>query len=413
MVMSKLSSRKSGAKWVPQIVLLLDHDARVISVNRSLAGTSFSTVADAEELELHDHIHSGCRGDCKFKELWTKAWGSLETRDSLEWEISDSMLDKMLRLNLSKPQMAREVVHERRRRHAVLTITDITKYRMEYDALLQREAKLVKLLQKQGVNLAYSRLEDTLTGTDIRTLPNFDRRKRGFGHQVIRAQENERKRIASDLHDGLAQTLGVVKYSIETSLELLKRQNNDLDVSAFDIVIDQIKGALDEVRRISSNLSPSMLDDFGVMVALEWLCNELESNHPHLRAKHSICIDEGDIPDLIKIAIYRLVQEALNNASRHADAKVVEIKLETSVNGVELTVRDDGHGFDLDDARLHDSDRLGLGLRSMRERVEATGGSFEIESSPKKGTWIHALWGADELDLLCDEAVLDGVDGDR
>ena len=164
--------------------------------------------------------------------------------------------------------------------------------------------------------------------------------------------------------------------------------------------IDQIKDAVDEIRRISNNLAPSMLEDFGVCVALEWLCKEIRSQYTELDTHCETFIDEGETPNLVKIAIYRVVQEALSNASRHASATRVDVSLDSTGEGVRLMIRDNGTGFDQMDEKHSSAGGSGLGLRSMREHVEATGGTFDIESEPGQGVIISAEWAEAELNLI-------------
>ena len=382
--------------------MLLDEDARVLNVNRSLSGTSFASISDAEYQPLHRQLHPDCDGKCKFKDFWTRAWAGLETRDSIEWELHDPLLEQLLRLNLSRSPTPQNINYDRRRRHAILTITDITKYRHEYESLIEREQVLVKLLLEQGVRLRdFGDADfDEKGDTGNRLMAGYAKKERSSSRQVILAQENERKRIASDLHDGIAQTIGVVKYNIEASVARLVEQNPDMDVSMFDSSIDQLKAAVDEVRRISNNLAPSMLEDFGVCVALDWLCNEFTTHHAKVSAFCSTCIDEGDTSDLVKIAIYRVVQEALNNSSKHATATRIDVSLDATGERIRLIIADNGSGFDLQAARRSITGKSGLGLSGMRERVEATGGTFDIESAPGQGVVICAKWAVTSMETI-------------
>jgi signal transduction histidine kinase len=388
------SSQSFVLKRAPKIVLLLDEQSRVLNVNRSLAGTSFASISEIERQRLHRQLHPDCDETCHFQELWTRAWASLDDRDSIEWELNDTELKRLLRLNLSKPPTAVAVERERREQHALLIITDITRYRREHESLIEREQMLARLLQEQGATLDASAgivLDD---GGDANNglMEEYHKQDRSFRRQLILAQENERKRIASDLHDGIAQTISVVKYNIEASVARLAAENPAQDVSMFDGAIERLRAAVDEVRRVSSNLAPSMLEDFGLAVALEWLCKEFNSNCPQTLANCTLCIDECDTPDLVKISIYRLVQEALNNVSKHASATGVDISLTATLDGVGLTVADNGIGIDERKLKIEPAGRAYLGLRGMRERVEATGGAFDIESSPGEGVVIHAEW---------------------
>jgi len=393
-------SQTTGPKWAPQIVVLLDDETRVLNVNRSLAGTSFDSISETAPQRVHSQLHPDCDGKCRFNEMWDKAWNSLKTRDSIEWELDDPKISRLLRLNLSKTPAPSTIAYERRQRHKLLTITDITKYRREYELLVEQQQALIRLLMAQGLKSKSSEglPFDEAGDTGNRLMARYVKTERSLSRQLIQAQEKERKRIASELHDGIAQTIGVVKYRIEDSVASLARRYPDMDLSIFDGTVDEIKSLVDEVRRISSNLSPSMLEDFGIQVALEWLCKEFKNQNRGLEVGCSMRIGEGDTPELVKVAIYRVAQEALNNISKHSSATNVEASLVHSDSAVELVVADNGCGFEPNEAQRGYDGKAGLGLRSMRERVEATGGTFTLESTPEKGVVVRATWADEALD---------------
>ena len=393
-------SHTSGPKWAPQIVVLLDDETRVLSVNRSLAGTSFDSISETAQQRIHSQLHPDCNGKCRFNEMWNKAWASLKNRDSVEWEVDDPRISRLLRLYLSKTPAPTTIERERRQRHKLLTITDITKYRREYELLVEQQQTLIRLLMAQGLK-SQSSTEmpfDEAGDTGSRLMARYVKTERSLSRQLIQAQENERKRIGLELHDGIAQTIGVVKYRIEDCVASLARRYPDIDLSNFDGVVDEIKNLVEEVRRISSNLSPSMLEDFGIQVALQWLCEEFKNQNPGLEVSCSMRIGEGDTPELVKVAIYRVVQEAFNNISKHSSATNVEASLEHSNNALELIISDNGCGFEPKEAQCDYDGTSGLGLRNMRERVEATGGTFDLVSTPGNGVAVRAKWADEEPD---------------
>ncbi len=399
--MTDIISQSSGPRWAPQIVVLLDDETRVLSANRSLAGTSFDSISETAPQRVHSQLHPDCDGNCRFNKMWDKAWASLASRDSVEWELDDPELSRLLRFNLSRTPAPRNFEQERRQQHKLLTITDITKYRREYESLVEQQQALIRLLMTQGLKSGNSvdELFDESGDTGNRLMAGYVKTERSLSRQLILAQENERKRVAAELHDGLAQTIGVVKYRIEDSIVRLGEHYPDLDLSVLDASVEEIKGLLEEVRRISSNLSPSMLEDFGLHVALDWLCKEFKIQNPGLSFDCSMQIDEGDTPELLKIAVYRVAQEALNNIAKHASATQVYAFLESNDRGVELVIRDNGVGIDSAEANRGYDGKAGLGLRSMRERVEATGGNFELAAGKESGVEIRARWDAEHLEF--------------
>jgi signal transduction histidine kinase len=204
-------------------------------------------------------------------------------------------------------------------------------------------------------------------------------------------QEDERKRIAGELHDSVGQTLAALKYGIETVL--VKKDGGDL-AGAFNLLerfVPTLQRSIDETRGIYMGLRPPMLDSLGLLATLEWFCREFQSLHPSYRLELETNIKEEEIPDAVKIIIFRIVQEALNNAAKHSRAKRVNLLLTKSRSSIELTVKDDGEGFELDSALSHNGLKS-LGLAGMMDRAKLGGGTFSIESHPGKGTVLRASW---------------------
>ena len=371
-------------------------------VNRDLAGTGFANLTEDADATLHELIHLDCDGSCRFNTLLKKAWTSLKKgRGSIEWEIEDGILGCRLRLNLSRPPVTINLEFDRRRRFALLIVTDITEIRREYELVLAGNKELLRRVDElEGVVADIDNPGSVQESAGDDEVAEDERLLGQLSTRIIAAQEHERRRIAADLHDGVAQTLGVVKYGIEARLARLERDFPDIDLSDFDLVIDQIKEAVEDVRKISRNLSPSILDEFGICAAIEMLCNEFGSETPVIRVECSSCVDEVMLPDIVKVAIYRVVQEALNNIRKHAAAERVEVQVISGDQDLELTIRDDGDGFEGAEVMRESISSIGLGLTSMRERVEATGGEFVLQTRPGEGTVVLAKWPHSALHLL-------------
>jgi signal transduction histidine kinase len=148
---------------------------------------------------------------------------------------------------------------------------------------------------------------------------------------------------------------------------------------------------MDDVHRISSDLRPSVLDDMGIISALKWTCKKMIENAPGISVTTRIEVEEEDVPSKLKIGVYRIVQEALNNVVRHSGADRVELFLGTDDNRLVLQIRDNGRGFD-PDAVQRDASEESMGLESIQERVEITGGRCVIDSEKTAGTTIRASW---------------------
>ena len=207
-----------------------------------------------------------------------------------------------------------------------------------------------------------------------------------LSRQLLAAQETERRHIARELHDEVGQLLTVVKLDLQTVLRQV--QSKILDATIRD-GMESIDRVIARVRDLSLDLRPSMLDDFGLVPALRWLAQR--------QAKHLDASIDLDLPlhpprlsGSVETACFRIVQEALTNIARHADARIIQIALTLHERDIELSVKDDGIGFDLIATRSPDHPGTGFGLLGMRERAELAGGEFEIITTPGHGCKVMA-----------------------
>ncbi len=201
---------------------------------------------------------------------------------------------------------------------------------------------------------------------------------------LIAAQESERRRIAHELHDGLGQILAAAKYR----LEALLTQPAAIPVRGeVGGIIEHVQGAVEELRRVSIDLHPAMLEDLGLVATLARFHREYAGTYPHLNVGQNISVTEAAIAPALKLALYRIVQEACNNAAQHAKAHHVFITLgRGTTGGIRLSVADDGGG--IPERSFH----TGLGLSGMCLRAESTGGTLTILSRPGEGTEVIAEW---------------------
>ena len=198
------------------------------------------------------------------------------------------------------------------------------------------------------------------------------------------AQETERKRVAGELHDSIAASLSALKIQIEKAAEEMGQGRGSPE--SLQDLSSKVTDINNEVRRIMADLRPSILDDLGIIAAMNWFCREYQKTYSHISVKHQIGISEHEVPDSLKTPIFRISQEALNNIAKHSQASLVNLRLQTTNSGIELTIQDNGQGFHLNIVRK------GMGLSTMRERAQLSGGSFELESGIGKGTTIRASW---------------------
>ncbi|MFH1137431.1 MAG: PAS domain S-box protein [Pseudomonadota bacterium] len=236
-------------------------------------------------------------------------------------------------------------------------------------------------------------------GIDISARKNFEnalirseKELKALSGRLITAQEEERRRVARELHDGVGQALTAAKVGLEGAIKRFSREGRRDHLEILGALVPTFQRAIDEVRRMSMDLRPSMIDDLGVISTLKWFSREFRRFYPDIDLGTDIGISEEEVPDSLKIVIYRIIQEALHNAAKHSQAREVLIRLEKKDSRLELTIRDDGVGFDLEQIRDADPDRRGVGLTSMRERAEFSGGEFSLAASPGRGVQVQAAW---------------------
>jgi signal transduction histidine kinase len=214
---------------------------------------------------------------------------------------------------------------------------------------------------------------------------------RHLSSKLLSTQEEERKRIAGEIHDTLGSCLNGIKFKVGNALQQAGKDANVVTES-LSAIIPVIQEGIEECRRMQMDLRPPMLDDLGLLTTLSWFCKRYETIYSGIKVELEQTLEERDIPDSLKIVIYRVTQEGMNNIAKHSKAEFVRLSLRKLGRRVELVLQDNGEGFDLEKMRSQEAMKKGLGLTNMRERVELSGGDFSIESSKGDGTVIRASW---------------------
>ena len=185
--------------------------------------------------------------------------------------------------------------------------------------------------------------------------------------KLISVQEEERKRLASELHDTIGQTLSAVKFRVEMALNLRDAGDYNAALNHLEQFVPILQRSIEETRNIYMGLRPPMLDDVGLLATLEWLRQECMKLYPERHIELETGVAEEGIPENLKVSIFRIAQEALNNIAKHSKAEWVDISLSKNGGGIELVVSDDGVGMDLDHI-LQTSTARSLGLTSMTRK---------------------------------------------
>jgi signal transduction histidine kinase len=214
---------------------------------------------------------------------------------------------------------------------------------------------------------------------------------RGLSSRLLTAHEEERKRLAGELHDSIGGSLGAIKMSLENALNRM-RQGDALAPESIGNMVQMMQRTIEEARRIYMDLRPAMLDDLGILATIGWFTRIRQEIYPHIRIDKQIDVAEEDIPESLKIVIFRVIQEAFHNIVKYSKADLVRLYLLKKDGSLELIISDNGVGFDLLSVSAGRDSKGGLGLTSMRERVELSRGTFSIESLMGEGTTIQAEW---------------------
>jgi signal transduction histidine kinase len=327
-----------AANALPQLVCLLDGSGKVIRANRTLERWGLVCARQVRGLTLHEALHGAqCAADCEMLAFWR----DVQARVLRGQEVRDERWDAKLERHLSIVIQPQHAPHNGEV-HAVAAIDDIG----------ERQAELQRLTAER-----------------------------------VSVREDERRKLARDLHDALGQSLNALKLSIQQTAQCFEAEQRGRPAESLHQLARDVQRIMGEVRRIAMDLRPSTLDDLGLIPTLSWFFRELESGCKGPRVERTIEVTDAEVPEPLKIAIYRILQEAICNTVRHAGAAAVRVRLYRDAAGLHLCVQDNGRGFNGEAGR-------GIGLLNMKERAESGGGQLVIESQRGKGTRLTASWPA-------------------
>ncbi len=304
------------------------------------------------------------------------AWSEKE-RQTLAWRyLNDVILPQRLRI----AQLSQKVAIWNNQQ----MVDSQQKVFTTFAALQARQTRLLATALAAGLALSLASVAYLLRlGRDAQQRYHELARNRAelaaLSAQLVDAQETERRSISRELHDEVGQSLGAMLVEVGRLATSVPSENAQVH-EHIEKIQSVAKAAVETVRNIALLLRPSMLDDLGLIAALEWQGREI-SRRGGMEVE--IQSEEMKMPDEYKICIYRLVQEALNNAARHSSAKNAKVAVEQSGGRILVRVSDNGVGFDPQRVR-------GLGILGMEERVRHLGGTLTLQSKPGHGTTLTA-----------------------
>jgi signal transduction histidine kinase len=258
---------------------------------------------------------------------------------------------------------------------SVAVVRDITEHKQAEEALEKRTLELQHLTET---------LEERVKE---RTAELAD-----LSSRLVSAQENERRRVAYDLHDNVWQTLLATRAEIEHLYSGEDGMDREALQDKSKRVMASILETIVKIRSMQGDLWPYVLDDIGLMATLDWYCREFEKTNPGMTVERQDGVAESEVPSSAKIVIYRILQETLSNVAKYSRATRVTLRLMKKDQRVEFAVEDNGIGFDPAETIVRIGSWGGLGLLSIKARTELSGGSFSVETAKGKGTTIRASW---------------------
>ncbi len=286
-------------------------------------------------------------------------------------------------LGVDKAEMLRAIAERGSWRGEVTqTRKDGTRFSVELSSVVLRDAigKVTGFVSMNRDITARKRVEQQLAASAAQL--------RALSRRLVKTQETERRSIARELHDEVGQVILAVKTNLET-MQLIQEPETLNERLAASINI--VSRALEQIRALALNLRPSLLDDFGLMTTLEWYLERQAKDAP-FKINFQTDLPDKRFPPDIETNCFRVTQAALTNITRHAQATQAEVTLRLIPDAqvLELSVRDDGVGFDVPAALERARHGESLGLLGMQERVQLIGGQIAIESAPGRGTEIRA-----------------------
>jgi len=357
---------ESTVDALAEVVCVVDSYCNVVRTNRAIESWGLGGVRDVQGRNVHRLLHPRCDADeCELARRLGEAWGLMRSNGCATFELRDAVLGRALHITL-RTVATTDL--------AVIVLSDITTLHNIQADLRAMNEQLETRIETRTRELNASRDELSMLSA-----------------QLMTAQENERKRIAQELHDGIGQSLSAIKYSLERAVEMSHNDAPSAPTELLRTTIRRVQQTLESIRSIAMNLRPSLLDDLGAVSAVRWLCREFGEIYAPLRIHTDIAVTDSTVPEPLATPIFRTVQESLNNVARHAQANNAVVSMRNDASRLMLEISDDGVGFDPRES-LGPSVAGGHGLSGLRERATKTGGTFSLQSKRGCGTVVRVGW---------------------
>lgn len=372
----------------PVPVTIAREDGRLLLVNRAFeeaTGYSLDMISTLDEwADLQeapsDDVKKHFADYFELEKTLTPVQVTVKTKngDSLVWEIFNAPLGK----TADGFRMIISIASD---------ITGKIVYQQHLEGVANHlEAEVCKRTQvlNRTIEALQGEIEERKRISEALTLSR--ERLKNLSLRTLNILEADRRSISKELHDSLGASLAAIKFSLENK-EIKRSQNGGQLDNSLEQEIAHLLATIKETKRISANLRPTTLDDLGLMATVKWYLRQFKRVYQDITVDYTTDITEDDVPEEMKIIIYRIVQEGLTNAQKHSEASVVRMHMEFAGDkqSISLSIVDNGRGFNVDEALSQKDPLSGYGLTAMRERCEIFGGTFHIVSVIGKGTKIR------------------------
>jgi signal transduction histidine kinase len=372
---------QSSVDVLNQMICLVDASGNVVRANRAVEQFGLGKVTDIRgqfiwnlltrlDVATAQRERASVSEWCsQLRKNWTTHWQTAVDCGGVEWVLSSCVGENLYCVALNLVNMSTPY-SKGVEPHAVVVVDDLSR----------------SLTYRNRVHDDSGTTTEPIEGQfEESTTPGWPQL---LSDELLDAQEEERSRVAMELHDGIGQMLTMMKLQCDCVIEELNNSHLLCDpVSRVRGLRESLANSIEEVRRVSRNLRPPMLDDLGIGPTLRWFFRECEKANPELELSVTIDIDEEKLYPDLETEIFRITQEAINNIAKHAGASKAQYGLTVRGSEVLLVIEDNGVGFDATELQAE-----GSGFRNMRTRVVRSGGHFAVESSPNAGVKIAADW---------------------
>jgi signal transduction histidine kinase len=384
------------------MVCLLSATGVVLRINRVVEHWDLGCVSEAVGRPAHAVLHPHCSDrNCEVQRGLSAALPRLQEGIAQEFECQDAQSNRALQFVL-RPMRSGDDPHDHvRDTRSVLLVNDVSALRQAQQGLIEANTNLEVRVRQRTRQLADSnqelRNEVARREQAERELLASRNNLALLSEQLIQAQEQERRRIALELHDSVGQSLSAIKYTLERAIIMMQRPELGSPEAVLTCAVQRIQGTAEGIRAISLNLRPPVLD-LGAASATLWFCREFAATYPDIVVRTEVSVENAEIPPRIATHLFRCVQELLNNVAKHAAANRVWVTLQRDATRLHLTVRDDGQGLGGD--AIDHSKLRGSGIRNLRERAEMTGAKFSLNSPGGLGAEAQIVWSLEANEIL-------------